>query len=688
MVAGRLVPYTVPAPDPVEGQNWPITVDAAPRAMNAKLHPVRTGAVAALSIDLTASISDLPVTVDVIEGDADSVPILTVTMTTTTRTLDATSNPTELGNRALPDGKDSLAWRVRMTDVAGDVAWFGPASANRDPLPNGVPAWQNYRAAPIGTFPFDPDTDQIRYTSSLGKVRTFHNAELVSSGSPVTYQPGDAFDDLSTESALVVDEIRTGAIVEYQGGGEWVVMWTGDLHGEPSIGPSATMRVVKNTGSGTEDLYITPNTAVSEDLFVYYRDGDTTSAPLYQLRAGSLFADGPRSVTAGTEVGAGDYWYTSGSPSHKLAAIPLTRDQVRRITIGVEGKDSGVQTWLPYQLSLLEQPWLESTSGEFDIATHALLLRIKGGAHCASVFGEASDASNFSAPLTDSHALADGDDVVLTFVLSAAQLGKTWYLRATPFSAVSLGGLTGVSQVAQVSVPRPYTLDPAATEDTNASTGTLTLTVADPASVIDTTNRIKFYVTVNGVRTLTTATSAPGGSATTGTFVKTITLDAKHNVKVEPIVYFADGSNGTIGAWMFDSDKLANVLSAVPVVDNTNVTVNCVFDTDTVVGSGKGRYRINGGSFTTFTVASGLTGSFTIALTSAAQTIDIEGMDSDGNWGPPLTIQVEPYQAATGLGTVSVDSDGSWSFTADGPANALSFRYSTSTSSFPASWSA
>lgn len=43
-----------------------------------------------------------------------------------------------------------------------------------------------------------------------------------------------------------------------------------------------------------------------------------------------------------------------------------------------------------------------------------------------------------------------------------------------------------------------------------------------------------------------------------------------------------------------------------------------------------------------------------------------------------------PFTAAIPQGTVSIDSNGSWSASADGPSNAASYRWSSSTSSFPA----
>lgn len=53
------------------------------------------------------------------------------------------------------------------------------------------------------------------------------------------------------------------------------------------------------------------------------------------------------------------------------------------------------------------------------------------------------------------------------------------------------------------------------------------------------------------------------------------------------------------------------------------------------------------------------------------------------NYADQVIAVPEQTTLANPQGTVSVDANGSWSFTVDGPANTLSFKYATSTSAFP-----
>lgn len=682
-IAGRLVPL-VGAPSFAEGASWPFAVDAAPPSVNVKLLPVRTGTTADLSVAVAFGVSDGPVTVDVFEGDVDGTPLLTVTLTGPT-TLSPGSYAV-LGSRPLPAGKDALFWRVRVTDVSAQAWWFGPASANRDPLPNGAVTVNNYHATPDFVCAYDTDTDAIRITHA-GKTKTFDAAALLAAGSVVTWSVGDAFDDASTDSALVVDEARTGYLVEYEGGTTWVTLWDGTLHGTPSNPPTATMRVVKNIGSGTEDLYITPDTQVDEDLLVFYRDGDTTGAPVYQLWSGALVGDGARQVVAGTEVGAGDYWYSgSGSPSSKLAAIPLTRDQVRRVEIGVEGADSGMQAWLPYSLSLLEQPWGESLELLFDQSTRKIRAVFVAGAHTLSAFFEFADNESFTSPTTASGDVADGATLIKEVTLSAAQLGKPWWVRVTPYNAVTLGGLSGAPQTASVAVPAEWTVDGTPTEA--AGSGTVTLVVADPGSLFDQTHTdgaitaaISWHVTRAGVYTAPEAsTSVPGAGATTGTWTKVVTL-LDHNVTVVALGHFIDGSSRVLGSWVFDSNKVSDLASSGVAAVGTTATVTLNWDSDTLVDAAGARYNIDGAGWVTTAVESSvspLRSQFAVTRTAAKQVILVQAKNAlDGAWGNTSTVEVGAFEsngpsldvvatpgattyaiAWSGTGTVTVSIDG------------------------------
>ena len=151
--------------------------------------------------------------------------------------------------------------------------------------------------------------------------------------------------------------------------------------------------------------------------------------------------------------------------------------------------------------------------------------------------------------------------------------------------------------------------------------------------MIDQTLRVKFFVTLDGDRNLVTPTSAPV-SGTTGDFIFLINpLKPKHPARIEPIVYFADGTSSVIGAWPFDAGLIANVDSLAVAYNDTVATVTANFDTDTVLGAGKGRYRVDAGSWTTITVVSGQSAQFDVTLSpTAKQSVEVQGMNDDGNW--------------------------------------------------------
>jgi hypothetical protein len=676
MTAVRFVPLIHTDTEHKAGASWPDVVRAAPPAINAKIHPARVGAIGSLSIDVAFGPSDADATgvlVDVIQQSLTASTTLVSRRIAAPATLD-NGTDAALGNIALPGGSDFLQMYVRITDVSGEPWWFGPANLSRDPVSDAKATLLNYRPDGTAVVSFGPDTDSIRVTSHDGKVKTWDAAALLAAGSPVQYIVGTTpRDDASLEAVLVIDETRSGFKVEAQGGGTWTtILGPVDLHGTPSNPPTAEMRVVKASDASAEDLYIKPKSPVGEQVSPFYRDGDQSTSPTYQLCVSAVDRTA-RFVASGTEVGPADYFANvdgSGSPSTILSGISLTREQVKRVTIGVQGKDSGVQNWLPYTMSLKEQPWLESWDSVWDEATGAIKARAKGGGHCASGFVEASLNSNFSAPFsTATITLADGADVSTSIAVSGANRGHTVYTRCTPFNQAALAGLAGVAQVASVAVPAVWKFDPVATENTALGQGTLTLTVTDAGLVLDQILKIKFYQTVNGARTGPfVATAAPAG--TTGAFVYTFALDPKHNVKIEPIAYFADGSTGILGAWTFDSDKVANCLSVVPVNGKFTAVLTAYFDTDTVVGAATARYRIAAGAWVTFAVSASFVGSFTVNLTANRQTIDVQGQDADGNWGPSTTIQVAPAQitvspvatentaAGTGTLTLSVVDSG------------------------------
>lgn len=693
-----MVPRLGP-PSLAAGANvWKEMLDPAPPAVSAKLHPHVTGATAELEIDVTAGVSDWPVLVEVFEGALDSTPILATSITAAT-VLNGSTFPV-LAARALPEGKDSLTWRARLTNVAGEEFWAGPASANRDPLPNGTVTVGSYRAAPVIVMSFDPDTDAIKVTLHDGRTKSWNRAALDAAGSPVEYIVGSTvLDDASTESAFGVDEARTNYKVEYQGGGSWVTMWgPATLHGQPSNPPTALISTIPNTNRTAEDVEITPDTQVDEQLHVYYRVGDSDTAPIFVACLSSSDRT-PKAFNAGHVVGPTDYFANidgTGSPTTILAAIALTRDQIKRHGAMIEGVDSGLQSpWLPVVLSLMEQPWLESLSAEWDQAAGAIKARVKGGAHCASVLFEFSDASNFASPLTTSSALADGADVSVSEALSGAQRGKVWYVGATPYNATALGGIAGVRQVAQIAVPA-IVGEPQVSVVESGGNATITVTVDDPGAVLDNawtngsiTTGLEADVVRLGVRTVE-AHSTHTLVGTLNTWTKVIALDELHMIQVFLYLHFLDGSRELISDLGVDSDKISDVVNATVANAATVATATINWDSDTAIGTNCARYSTNAGSsWTTIDVSSALLSQFNVTRTSSKQSVLIQGKNAlDGAWGNQNTIEIDSYETVTGgsgisQGTVSVDANGVYSFTVDLTSDVVSFKWLASTSGYP-----
>jgi hypothetical protein len=198
-----------------------IVLDPAPPAMSAKMHALVTNGTAAVSVDVTASVSDWPVRVRIYEGSPNSTPLVDTTVSGPT-TIDSAAFPV-LAGRALPL-RELLQWWTQLTNVAGEDQWAGPEAANRDPLPQGYIQIEQNRSDAKIRMVFDTDTDSIRVTVPSGKTKTWNAAALLAAGSPVLYTVGDLLDDATTESALSVDEKRGTYLVEYQGGGQWVTI--------------------------------------------------------------------------------------------------------------------------------------------------------------------------------------------------------------------------------------------------------------------------------------------------------------------------------------------------------------------------------------------------------------------------------------------------------------------------------
>lgn len=127
MLAARFVPYDVSGN---EGASVPLTIDAAPPAINAVIHATKSGATADLSIDIAFGPSDGPVSVSAIEsliGTAVAPNTLATWTMTAPGTVDLSTVPA-LGSRPIPADADSVSWTVEITDVSGSV-WRFPGTA-------------------------------------------------------------------------------------------------------------------------------------------------------------------------------------------------------------------------------------------------------------------------------------------------------------------------------------------------------------------------------------------------------------------------------------------------------------------------------------------------------------------------------------------------------------------------------
>lgn len=153
VLAARFVPYY----GNIEGTSVPVTIDAAPPAINATTHATKVGALASLSIDIAFGVSDGPVTVAVIERLL-GVPTTLLTLgLSAPGTVDWTTHP-ELADRPIPSDADSLSWTVQITDVSGQDWLFGPTVA--------LPSVVNIKAVPSETTTTGTVTVTITDTGS------------------------------------------------------------------------------------------------------------------------------------------------------------------------------------------------------------------------------------------------------------------------------------------------------------------------------------------------------------------------------------------------------------------------------------------------------------------------------------------------------------------------------------------
>jgi hypothetical protein len=222
---------------------------------------VVTNDTAALTLTVAGAASNWPVQVDLYE-DA-------VALYSTAVGAPSTLSGSTLAGRVLPQ-RELRRWAMRLTDVAGLTVWAF-ASADRDALPSGTVTPSDYKLAPSLACAYDDDTDTIRVTTPSGKTKTFSG---LSGGGVATYTVGDALDDATFESTMSRGETRGVYLVEYQGGGQYLTVFTGPLHGLTAAGPS--LDAVQTRGPTSDSIAYT---AASGTVELSINGGAYSTAP-------------------------------------------------------------------------------------------------------------------------------------------------------------------------------------------------------------------------------------------------------------------------------------------------------------------------------------------------------------------------------------------------------------------------
>ncbi|HEX7239354.1 MAG TPA: hypothetical protein VF263_03730, partial [Longimicrobiaceae bacterium] len=216
-------------------------------------------------------------------------------------------------------------------------------------------------------------------------------------------------------------------------------------------------RVIVSAAGDAADLRVGVQSDAGEHVRLYLRDGDT--GPVWALvQSGSNSA--PRFASPGTELGPDDWLHdaSTGAFAQKLRALPLLRDQVRRVFIQGEAQNSGASsTWVPVTLEARAQPWLESVDLTFDESSDFLTLSAVGGAFCRSARWQFSDSATFATTLHSADlALLDGQRASATFS-AASWRNRTIYGRVTPYNGAlaptAVSGLAGQFQQDSEFVP-------------------------------------------------------------------------------------------------------------------------------------------------------------------------------------------------------------------------------------------
>jgi hypothetical protein len=229
--------------------------------------------------------------------------------------------------------------------------------------------------------------------------------------------------------------------------------------------------------------------------------------------------------------------------------------------------------------------------------------------------------------------------------------GYARFLQFTPRLAALAGGViaAGEARRAVMYGPGAFGITITSSESSIGGTrfGVLTVVINDPGSLLHPTTPVRFNVTLLGVTTLQAPSTAPA-SGTSGTYLKSIALDQKHVITMDPVITYSDGTTEKFGSFSFDFDKRSNVI-VTQAYANAIASLTAVFDTDTAVGAGNGEYRVDGGPPTALTIPANLTVTFTVAQSPASRkVVEVRGKNAAGEWGPYFTLEVDQIETVSG----------------------------------------
>lgn len=301
---------------------------------------------------------------------------------------------------------------------------------------------------------------------------------------------------------------------------------------------------------------------------------------------------------------------------------------------------------LTYQFNLAANVAVANPQVSFNDIGHAILTWKPGvGANYLTIYSEIIKfdlAATVPTPYYGELLVATG-----SYDLGLVAADQVCYVELQASSGITLTGNVGprIPLTALSHGLNDLLFSYKATEITAAGTGTLEVTVSDPElKLLQVTGAgLQFYTIINGVKTAVGPSSDPTGTAT-GIWSYVINLDPKHNVIIEVAANFADGRVVRLGAWTFDNDKLANVVSMTSSSSAAFQRFYILFDTDVAIGANKARFRVDGGGWTTITVAADLTATFQVVQSGTIRhLIEVQGMDSDGNWGPTCFAETDVF---------------------------------------------